>query len=148
MSAFARNFKLRTESYLESASLCLYIASFLQQTIIRMRFAHSYGLNKENNLQNLSTFAPMTFILTLHSFELTVNGQPQKRARQRTTQIQVRGSNPDKHLSCSSHERTMYRASGVKFFLCGHGKCRRDLSAEHSMRISVGYGGPAAVARR
>ena len=37
----------------------------------------------------------------------------------------------------------MYRASGVKLVLCGHGKGRRDLSAEHSMRIIVGYRGPA-----
>ena len=36
-----------------------------------------------------------------------------------------------------------YRASGVKLVLCGHGKGRRDLSAEHSMRITDGYGGPA-----
>ena len=46
-------------------------------------------------------------------------------------------------LSCSWHERTIYRASGVKLFLCGHGKGHRNLSAEHFMRISVGYGGPA-----
>ena len=30
----------------------------------------------------------------------------------------------------------------VILFLCGHGKGRRDLSAEHSTRLSVGYGGP------
>ena len=41
------------------------------------------------------------------------------------------------------HERIICRASGVKFVLCGHGKGRIDLSAEHSMRITVGYGGPA-----
>ena len=44
-------------------------------------------------------------------------------------------------LSCSWHERTIYRASGVKLVLCCQGKGRRDLSAEHS--ITVGYGGPA-----
>ena len=33
--------------------------------------------------------------------------------------------------------------SGVEPFLCGHAKGRRDLSAEHSMRMSVGYGDPA-----
>ena len=43
----------------------------------------------------------------------------------------------------SWHERIIYRASGVKLILCGHGKGRRDLSAEHSMRITVGYGDPA-----
>ena len=46
-------------------------------------------------------------------------------------------------LSCSWHERIIYRASGVKLVLCGHGKGRRDLSAEHSMRVTVGYGDPA-----
>ena len=45
-------------------------------------------------------------------------------------------------LSRSWHEQTIYRASGVKLFLCGHGKGRRDLSAEHSMQMSVGHGGP------
>ena len=40
-------------------------------------------------------------------------------------------------------ERIIYRASGVKLILCSHGKGRRDLSAEHSMRITVGYGDPA-----
>ena len=44
---------------------------------------------------------------------------------------------------CSSHERIIYRASGVKLILCGHGKGSRDLSAEHSMRITVGYGDQA-----
>ena len=46
-------------------------------------------------------------------------------------------------LSCSLRERIMYRASGVKLVLCCHGKGRRDLSAEHSMQITVGYGSPA-----
>ena len=56
-------------------------------------------------------------------------------------------------LYCSWHERTIYRASGGKLILCGHGKGRRDLSAEHSKgrsksaehstRITVGDGGPA-----
>ena len=46
-------------------------------------------------------------------------------------------------FSCSSHEPIIYRASGVKLILCGHGKGRRDPSAEHSMRITVGYGDPA-----
>ena len=46
-------------------------------------------------------------------------------------------------LSCSWHERIIYRASGVKLILCGHGKGRRDLSAEHSMQITVGFGKPA-----
>ena len=36
-----------------------------------------------------------------------------------------------------------YTASGVKLFLCGHGKGSRDLSAEHAMRMSFSYGGPA-----
>ena len=35
------------------------------------------------------------------------------------------------------------RCSGVKLFLCCHGKGRRDLSAEHSMRMIVGYCGLA-----
>ena len=35
------------------------------------------------------------------------------------------------------------RASGVKLVLCGHGKGRKGLAAEHSMRITVGYGDPA-----
>ena len=50
----------------------------------------------------------------------------------------------------SWHEQTIYRASGVKLFLCGHEKGRRDLSAKHFMRMSVGYGGPASgqAARR
>ena len=39
------------------------------------------------------------------------------------------------YLFVVSHEQTIYRASGIKLFLCGHGKGRRDLSAEHSMRI-------------
>ena len=30
-----------------------------------------------------------------------------------------------------------------KGVLCGHGKGRRGLSAEHSLRITVRYGGPA-----
>ena len=46
-------------------------------------------------------------------------------------------------FSCSWHEQIIYRASGVKLILCGHGKGRRDLSAEHSMRVTVGYGDPA-----
>ena len=46
-------------------------------------------------------------------------------------------------FSCSSHEPIIYRASGVKLILCGHGKGRRDLPAEYSMRITVGYGDPA-----
>ena len=33
--------------------------------------------------------------------------------------------------------------TGVKLILCGHGKGRRDPSAEHSMRITVGYSDPA-----
>ena len=33
--------------------------------------------------------------------------------------------------------------SGVKLILCVHGKGRRDLSAEYSIRITVGYGDPA-----
>ena len=33
--------------------------------------------------------------------------------------------------------------TGVKLVICAHGKGRRDLSAEHSMRITVGYGDPA-----
>ena len=37
----------------------------------------------------------------------------------------------------------IYRASGVKLILCGHGKGRRDLPAEYSMRITVCYGDPA-----
>ena len=37
----------------------------------------------------------------------------------------------------SSSWQTTYRASGVKLFLCGHGKGRTDLSAERSMRMSV-----------
>ena len=37
-------------------------------------------------------------------------------------------------LSCSWHERIIYRASGAKLVLCGHGKGRRDVSAEHFMR--------------
>ena len=45
------------------------------------------------------------------------------------------------YIVCSCDERD--RAEGVKLALCGHGKCSRDLSAEHSMRITVGYGGPA-----
>ena len=47
--------------------------------------------------------------------------------------------------SYSWHERIIYslRASGVKLILCGHGKGRRDLSAELSMRITVGYCDPA-----
>ena len=42
-------------------------------------------------------------------------------------------------LSCSWHERAIYRASGVKLVLCqcGDGKGCRDLSAEHSIRITV-----------
>ena len=40
-------------------------------------------------------------------------------------------------LSCSWHEPIIYRASGVKLALCGHGKGRSDLSAEHSMRITA-----------
>ena len=51
-------------------------------------------------------------------------------------------------LSCSWHERIIYRASGVKLVLCGHGKGRRDLSAEHYMRITVGYGDPARCQAR
>ena len=47
-----------------------------------------------------------------------------------------------RHSSRAWHEQIIYRASGVKFVLCGHGKGRRDLSAEHSMRTTVGYGGP------
>ena len=46
-------------------------------------------------------------------------------------------------FSCSSHEPIIDRASGVKLILCGNGKGRRDPSAEHSMRITVGYGDPA-----
>ena len=40
------------------------------------------------------------------------------------------------------------RASGVKLVLCGHGKGHRDLSAEHSMRITVGYSDPARYQAR
>ena len=40
-------------------------------------------------------------------------------------------------------QQTMYRTSGVKLFIRIHGKGRRDLSAVHSMRMSVGNGGPA-----
>ena len=43
--------------------------------------------------------------------------------------------------SCYSwHKQTIYRASGVKLFLCCHVKGRRDLSAEHSMRIMMSVG--------
>ena len=57
--------------------------------------------------------------------------------------IGTRGTGHLFFFSCSWHERIIYRASGVKLILCGHGKGRRDLSAEHSMRITVGYGDPA-----
>ena len=42
----------------------------------------------------------------------------------------------------SWHEQTIF-TPGVKLFFCSHGKGRRDLSAEHSMRMSIYYGGPA-----
>ena len=53
-------------------------------------------------------------------------------------------------LSRSWHEQTImiYRASGLKHFLCGHGKDRRGLSAENSMLMSFGYGCPARVQAR
>ena len=54
-------------------------------------------------------------------------------------------------LSLSWHEQTIHTgrawakwASGVKLFLCHHGKGSRDLSEEHSMLISIGYSCPAS----
>ena len=41
------------------------------------------------------------------------------------------------------------RGTGHEYLvLCGHGKGRRDLSAEHYMRITVGYGDPARCQAR
>ena len=36
-------------------------------------------------------------------------------------------------LSCSWHERIIYRASAVQLVLCGHGKGRRDLSEQQNI---------------
>ena len=46
-------------------------------------------------------------------------------------------------FSCLWHQRIIYRASGVKLVLCCHRKGCRDLSAEHSMLITVGYSSQA-----
>ena len=67
--------------------------------------------------------------------------------RRRIVAFGARGAGHE-YLCYVARRAYIYRASGVKLILRGHGKGRRVLSAEHSMRITVGHGGPARGQRK